>query len=398
MKHRLVDRLRCPICQERLICGVSAQQRVKYTRDTQVEPCRYWCSRFNSLRKASVDYVRCLECIEIEVEEGILTCGLGHSFPIVAGIPRLLPKPLLDHVLGKYHRRYLQNNPDLSKRMIENDQVADSTIELKTKTLASFSYEWRTFDDLYEEYEDQFLSWIAPLPPSFFQGKLTLDAGCGMGRHVVLVAQYGSEVVGFDLSEAVEAAYRNSRHLPNVHIVQADIYSPPFPPEFDFVYSIGVLHHLPDTREAFQRLTRLIKPGGYMSIWVYGREENFLATNPLEMLRKITTKLPLKSLDILSLFLGEILHLTTKMYQFLDGSSFLKGFVQKLPSRDYFLQIADYDPRIKRSIVFDLLSTPLSKYFTKQELGEWFEDANFSDVKITWRNRNSWRGVGRKSS
>jgi len=54
-----------------------------------------------------------------------------------------------------------------------------------------------------------------------------------------------------DLSEAVETAHEVLAGLPNAHVVQGDIHHPPFRlgaagGEFDFVYSIGVLHHLPD--------------------------------------------------------------------------------------------------------------------------------------------------------
>jgi SAM-dependent methyltransferase len=59
-----------------------------------------------------------------------------------------------------------------------------------------------------------------------------------------------------DLSDAVETAYANLGKMPNVHVVQGDIYHPPFArPEgggpFDFIYSIGVLHHLPDPEAGF---------------------------------------------------------------------------------------------------------------------------------------------------
>jgi SAM-dependent methyltransferase len=204
--------------------------------------------------------------------------------------------------------------------------------------------------------------------------------------------------VGFDLSEAVEAAYKNSKSLPNAHIVQADIYNPPFNPEFDFVYSIGVLHHLPDTEKAFQVLHSLLKPRGYLFVWVYGEEANFLATHILEALRKVSTRLPMKLLHALSFPIGVALHLATKIYEYLNSTLVLKEVAERLPSRDYFLQIASYDIRIKCSIAFDLLSAPISKYFTKQEVEQWFTNAGLKDMKITWRNRNSWRGIGRKPS
>ena len=44
----------------------------------------------------------------------------------------------------------------------------------------------------------------------------------------------------------------------------------PFAPEsFDYIYSIGVLHHTPDCEQAFKGLPRLLKPGGRIAIWLY---------------------------------------------------------------------------------------------------------------------------------
>ena len=94
-----------------------------------------------------------------------------------------------------------------------------------------------------------------------------------------------------DLSVAVNAAYRNLGHRPNIHIYQADIMNLPFPERsFDFIYSIGVLHHTPNTRVAFLRLLPLLKPGGTIAIWVYGRQLKWLIGS--EILRVVTPALP----------------------------------------------------------------------------------------------------------
>jgi len=61
---------------------------------------------------------------------------------------------------------------------------------------------------------------------------------------------------------------------------------------FDFIYSIGVLHHTPDTRAAFLRLVPLLKPGGTIAIWVYGKRLRLLVGG--EILRAATRWLPRK--------------------------------------------------------------------------------------------------------
>ena len=123
--------------------------------------------------------------------------------------------------------------------------------------------------------------------------KRVLDAGCGMGRFAEVCAEAGAEVYAVDLSTAVEAAYRNLGHRGNVHFFQADIMNLPFADEtFDFIYSIGVLHHTPDTRAAFLRLVPLLKPGGTIAIWVYGKRLRLLVGG--EILRAATRWLPRK--------------------------------------------------------------------------------------------------------
>ena len=94
-----------------------------------------------------------------------------------------------------------------------------------------------------------------------------------MGRFAEVCIEAGADAHAIDLSSAVEAASRNLRHHPNASFYQADIFNLPFADgTFDVIYSIGVLHHTPDTRRAFLSLTKLLKPGGVIAIWVYSTE------------------------------------------------------------------------------------------------------------------------------
>ena len=65
-----------------------------------------------------------------------------------------------------------------------------------------------------------------------------LDCGCGKGRHLRVMAGFGaSELVGVDVSDAVDVAYANTRELGNVNIVQADLHRLPLRNEFDLAYA-----------------------------------------------------------------------------------------------------------------------------------------------------------------
>jgi len=147
----------------------------------------------------------------------------------------------------------------------------------------SFSFEWNVHDrtqiDCFREDKPSEHEFIAKtgFTPDFVAGKLALDAGVGAGRYTDVMSRWGADVVGVDLSYAVEAAQRNFRERPNVWIAQADIDALPFQPgTFDIVFSIGVLHHTPDSRAYFHKLATLLKPGGVIAIWVYPKHGDYL--------------------------------------------------------------------------------------------------------------------------
>src|SRR5437899_55166 len=84
-----------------------------------------------------------------------------------------------------------------------------------------------------------------------------------------IATRWGARVVGIDLSLACEVAAKNLSER-QANFFQADVFKLPFAPEsFDYIYSIGVLHHTPDCEQAFKSLPQLLKPGGRIAIWLY---------------------------------------------------------------------------------------------------------------------------------
>ncbi|HXM55801.1 MAG TPA: methyltransferase domain-containing protein [Candidatus Dormibacteraeota bacterium] len=303
-----------------------------------------------------------------EVVEGRFECRECHQgYPLLRGVPRLLP-------------------PDIGME--------------QERTASAFGWQWRHFVEMHPEYEEQFLDWIHPLRPEFFAGKRVLDAGCGIGRHAYFAARYGAaEVVAMDLSAAVETAREVLADLPNAHVVQGDIHHPPFRltaagGDFDFVYSIGVLHHLPDPHAGFTSLLRFVRPGGTIFGWVYGHENNGVVHHFIDPLRRAATaRLPRPAVNAISWPMAVVLQgLVKGVYGPLEGTA----VGRRLPSAAYLASLSRFGFRQNHTIVFDHLVAPTAFYLRREEYAAWFEHAGLEDVEITWRNANSWRGRGRK--
>jgi len=194
-------------------------------------------------------------------ETGSLSCAGGHVFPIVRGIPRFAGESYATSFGFQWNR--------FSTTQLDS---ASGTTESRDTFLEKTGF---ALGDL--------------------RGRRVLDVGCGMGRFLEVVSDAGAEVVGIDLSSAVEAARENLKHRPNVSVLQADVFRLPFAEgSFDFIYSIGVLHHTPDTRAAFLQLPRFLRSGGRISIWVYGQRLRAFVVSPL--VRQITKRMPAPAL------------------------------------------------------------------------------------------------------
>lgn len=108
-----------------------------------------------------------------------------------------------------------------------------------------------------------------------YRGKRVLEVGCGMGCMAMNWAQQGADVTAVDLNPVAIAQTRHRFQLFGVDgdIREVDGEQLPFPDDhFDFVYSWGVLHHTPGTRQAIGELFRVLKPGGSAGVMLYNRE------------------------------------------------------------------------------------------------------------------------------
>ena len=302
----------------------------------------------------------------LEVLAGELQCdSCAKIFPIVRGVPRFA---------------------DLAN--LEEDKQA---------TADSFGWSWQEFSHDDAKYDQQFLDWIAPVTSEFFAGKVVLEGGCGKGRHTRRIAGWGArDIVAVDLSDAVEVAFVATRGLPNAHVIQADIFRLPLRRAFDYAFSVGVLHHLPNPREGFKSLVSKVKSGGHMSAWIYGAENNGWIVSFVNPVRRGTSSMNRRALFHLSKLPAAVMYLATKLiYAPLNRDDSGKKLARHLFYNDYLSYISRFNWREQHSIVFDHLVAPTAFYISREEFEAWWHDVGAQEVTITWHNQNSWRGFGR---
>lgn len=300
-----------------------------------------------------------------EVMEGALRCGCGRAYPVRAGVPRFVE----------------QDPPEATAR----------------RTARAFGWEWRTFQEMEGYHEQQFLDWISPADPATFRDRIVLEAGCGKGRHTTLAGRWGARaVIGVDLSDAVDVAFAHTRHQPNVLIIQADLRRLPLPPgSCDYAFSVGVLHHLPVPLEGFRSMARAVRPGGALSVWVYGAENNGWIRHVVSPLREtITSRLPPPVLYPLSwaaaVPLWAALRLAYRPAARRPGAAWARA----LPYRGYLGYISGFPFREIHHIVHDHLAAPVAHYLRREDLEGWFREAGAARVTLGWHNSNSWRAYG----
>ena len=141
------------------------------------------------------------------------------------------------------------------------------------------------YGDTFKLYnEGEFREFLAPLNTRFLRNQLELsvfenarclDAGCGGGRGSVFMAERGARRVdAVDLSEANVAStahWAQQFELPQIHPQLANLCELPFPDNsFDVVWCNGVLHHSEDPDAGLAELSRVLKPGGSLWLYLYG--------------------------------------------------------------------------------------------------------------------------------
>jgi SAM-dependent methyltransferase len=270
--------------------------------------------------------------------------------------------------------------------------VRESLDGVARRTQDSFGYEWTHFSDWKDSGETNFAQYFGDLELIGLKDADVLDAGCGMGRHARQIAPHARRVVAMDFSRAIEQAAQNTASMGNVWCIQGDVTQPPLADEtFDFVYSLGVLHHLSDTSAAARSLVAKVKPGGRFRLYLYWRRSGIAGgiLKGVAAVRRLTTHLPFSLLKPLCWVLSVALFAFVVVpYRLLSAFGF-SGH-QRWPLALY----ARYPFRVLYNDQFDRFSAPIEQRWTRSEVEHLLRALGLERVRV-W-SAFGWIGEGRK--
>lgn len=259
------------------------------------------------------------------------------------------------------------------------------------KTISDFGDQWTTYTDNSGYYGSNTLLKDI-VEPAFsveeIRNKDVAEIGAGTGRISLMLSRAEAKsVTAIEPSAAYETLKDNVRDT-NILCVQREGRDIKGLGPFDLIFSIGVLHHIPEPDIVVQRALECLRPDGKMVIWLYGYEGNELYLSIFEPLRRLTHVMP----DWLLSILCHLLVLITYPYIWLSS-------VFPLPLRSYMRRVfgkVSYSK--KHLIVFDQLNPQWAKYYRKDEAIDILKGNGFKDVTAHHRHGYSWTVVGRKPS
>lgn len=256
-----------------------------------------------------------------------------------------------------------------------------NTLNADPATVKGFGQEWSTFtqggmsDDERNELFGKYFSLIdwRKMP------KRALDMGCGSGRWAVLAAPLVGELVAADASaDALSVAQRNIQ-AGNVSFVEATPETLPFPDGyFDLIFSLGVLHHVPDTHRAIRALGTKLNSGGTLLLYLYYAFDNrplwFRALwKASDWLRRVISRLPFWLRYGISQVMAVCVYWP------------LARIAKYLPVPDSW-PLSFYAHRsfyFMRTDALDRFGTRLEKRFTRIQITTMLESAGLTDIRFS---------------
>lgn len=258
------------------------------------------------------------------------------------------------------------------------------------RTIRDFGDQWAVYRDNNGFYGsvELFSDIIFPfLTPDAIKDCRVAEIGSGTGRIVnMLLAAGAKHVIAVEPSDAFHVLCRNINQPEKVTCLKMTGDQLPAYGDLDYIFSVGVLHHIPNPKPVVEAAFKALRAGGHFFVWLYGRERNDLYLALLDPLRALTKHLPHFVLSALVW----IIYYPLVIYVYL-----CRRF--SLPLQEYLLSVFDkMSPEKRRLIIYDQLNPEYAKYYTKVEAEKLLSDASFEDIRIHHRHGYSWTVIGTK--
>lgn len=276
------------------------------------------------------------------------------------------------------------------------------TDNIDNKVVADFGAEWSTFDQTSVSAEEQLIQFQRYF--SFFpwhllsQNSIAFDVGCGSGRWAKYVAPRVGLLHCIDPSAvALNVTRKTLAEFANCEFYCASVDNIPLQPNsMDFGYSLGVLHHVPDTQKGINDSVALLKPGGIFLIYLYyaldGRPKWFIFLWCVtDFFRGKIAKLPSR----IKRFVTDVI----AIFIYWPISRFL-FVLEKLGLNVACFPLSSYRESsfyTLRTDALDRFGTSLEKRFTRKQIGEMMEEAGLKDIVFS-ENEPFWCAYGIKSA
>jgi SAM-dependent methyltransferase len=271
------------------------------------------------------------------------------------------------------------------------------------RTVAGFGREWSAFNQrdqdldagqrerLFGDYFDIFPWNLLPA-----DGGIGIDVGCGSGRWAILVAPRVRHLHLVDASaQALAVAKANLAGLANVSFHLAGVDAIPLSDaSVDFAYSLGVLHHIPDTARGIRDVARKLKPGAPFLIYLYYALDNRPAWYRAiwrcsDWARRLISRLPYRPRYVASQIIAAL------VYWPLARSARVLAALD-VPCGSWPLQYyRDKSFYVMRTDAFDRFCTPLEQRFTRAQIEAMLRDAGFGNIRFS-NHAPFWCAVGIK--
>ena len=283
-----------------------------------------------------------------------------------------------------------------------NNKITKSSNNMDAETVASFGDEWSRYDQSsmsYSEASEIFMEYFSIFPWDMLPSNpVGFDMGCGSGRWAKFVAPKVGRLNCIDPSSALDIARRNLIDFKNVEYIKASVSESGIPINSqDFGYSLGVLHHVPDTESAINSCVSILKSGAPLLVYLYYAFDNSdnrgwvyrLLWRASDLVRRIICKLPSRFKHLVTDVIAAIVYFPlARLSLLLDKVGINAVSIPLFFYRKHSFYTMRTDSR-------DRFGTPLEQRFTKQQIKSYLERSGLIDIKFS-DNAPYWCAIGIK--